>query len=45
MSLKRTQHTKQIKLNAVNYSKEYPNLTHAQATKNLGIDISTLAHH
>ena len=43
MSRKRTQHTKQFKLDAVNYRKEHPDLTQAECAKNLGIGISTLA--
>ena len=43
MSRKRTQHTKQFKLDAVNYHKEHPDLTQAECAKNLGIGISTLA--
>ena len=43
MSRKRTQHTKQFKLDAVNYRKEHPDLTQAECAENLGIGISTLA--
>ena len=43
MSRKRTQHTKQFKLDAVNYRREHPDLTQAECAKNLGIGISTLA--
>ena len=43
MSRKKTQHTKQFKLDAVNYRKEHPDLTQAEAAKNLGIGVSTLA--
>ena len=39
----RKQHTKQFKLDAINYRKEHPNLTQLQCAKNLGIGISTLA--
>ena len=39
----RKQHTKQFKLDAINYHKEHPNLTQLQCAKNLGIGISTLA--
>ena len=39
----RKQHTKQFKLDAINYRKEHPDLTQLQCTKNLGIGISTLA--
>lgn len=43
MSRKRNQHTKQFKLDAINYRKEHHDLTQAQVAKNLGIGISTLA--
>lgn len=43
MSRKCPRHTKQFKLNAVNYHKEHPDLTQTEAAKNLGIGISTLA--
>ena len=43
MSRKKTQHTKQFKLDAVNYRKEHPDLTQTEAAKNLGIGVSTLA--
>ena len=43
MSRKRTQHTKQFKLNAVNYRKEHPDLTQVECAKNLSIGVSTLA--
>ena len=43
MSRKRTQHTKQFKLDAVNYRKEHPDLTQVDCAKNLGIGVSTLA--
>ena len=43
MSRKCPQHTKQFKLDAVNYRKEYPDLTQTEVAKNLGIGISTLA--
>lgn len=39
----RKQHTKQFKLDAINYRKEHPDLTQLQCAKNLGIGISTLA--
>ena len=39
----RKQHTKQFKLDAINYSKEHPDLTQLQCARNLGIGISTLA--
>ena len=43
MSHKKTHHTKQFKLDAVNYRKEHPDLTQIECVKNLGIDVSTLA--
>lgn len=43
MSRKFTQHTKQFKLDAINYRKEHPNLSQAECAKNLGIVASTLA--
>ena len=43
MSRKKTHHTKQFKLDAVNYRKEHPDLTQAECAKNLGIGVSTLA--
>ena len=39
----RKQHTKQFKLDAINYRKEHPDFTQLQCAKNLGIGISTLA--
>ena len=39
----RKQHTKQFKLDAINYRKGHPDLTQLQCAKNLGIGISTLA--
>ena len=39
---KRKQHSKQFKLDAVNYRKEHPDLTQAECAKNLGIGVSTL---
>ena len=39
----RKQHTKQFKLDAVNYRKEHPDLTQAECARNLGIGVSTLA--
>ena len=39
----RKQHTKQFKLDAVNYRKEHPDLTQVECAKNLGIGVSTLA--
>lgn len=43
MPRKNKQHTKQFKLDAVNYRKEHPDLTQAECAKNLGISITTLA--
>ena len=43
MSCKKTQHTKQYKLDAINYRKEHPDLTQGECAKNLGIGVSTLA--
>ena len=43
MSRKKTQHTNQFKLDAVNYRKEHPDLTQVECAKNLGIGVSTLA--
>jgi len=43
MSRKKPHHTKQFKLDAVNYRKEHPDLTQVECAKNLGIGISTLA--
>ena len=43
MSRKKTHHTKQFKLDAVNYHKEHPDLTQAECARNLGIGVSTLA--
>ena len=43
MPRKNKQHTKQFKLNAVNYRKEHPDLTQVECAKNLGIGTSTLA--
>ncbi len=37
MSRKCPQHTKQFKLDAVNYRKEHPDLTQTEVAKNLGI--------
>jgi len=39
----RKQHTKQFKLDTINYPKEHPDLTQLQCAKNLGIGINTLA--
>ena len=43
MSRKRSQHTKQFKLDAINYRKEHPDLTQVECAKNLGIGVSTLS--
>ena len=43
MSCKKTQHTKQFKLDAINYLTEHPDLTQVECAKNLGIGVSTLA--
>ena len=43
MSRKKPQHTKQFKLDAINYRKEHPDLTQPEVAKNLGIGVSTLA--
>ena len=43
MSRKKPQHTKQFKLDAINYRKEHPDLTQTEVAKNLGIGVSTLA--
>lgn len=43
MPRKNKQHTKQFKLDAVNYRKEHPDLTQVECSKNLGIGTSTLA--
>ena len=36
MSRQKTHHTKQFKLDATNYRKEYPDLTQVECAKNLG---------
>ena len=43
MSGQKSHHTKQFKLDAVNYRKEHPDLTLVECAKNLGIGVSTLA--
>lgn len=43
MSRRTKQHTKQFKLDAVNYRKEHPDLTQVECDKNLRIGVSTLA--
>ena len=37
-------HTKQFKLDAINYRKEHSALTQVECAKDLGIGVSTLAH-
>lgn len=36
MSRQKTHHTKQFKLDAINYRKEHPDLTQVECAKNLG---------
>ena len=43
MSRQKTHHTKQFKLDAINYRKEHPDLTQVECAKNLGSGFSTLA--
>ena len=43
MSRQKTHHTKQFKLDAINYRKEHPDITQVECAKNLGIGVSTLA--
>ena len=43
MSSKRNHHSKQLKLDAINYRNEHPDLTQVECAKNLGIGVSTLA--
>lgn len=43
MTRQKTHHTKQFKLDAINYRKEHPDLTQVECAKNLGIGVSTLA--
>ena len=43
MSSKRNHHSKQFKLDAINYRNEHPDLTQVECAKNLGIAVSTLA--
>ena len=43
MPRRNKQHTKQFKLDVVNYRKEHPDLTQFECAKNLGIGTSTLA--
>ena len=44
MSSKRNHHSKQFKLDAINYRNEHPDLTQVECAKNLGIGVSTLAN-
>jgi transposase len=43
MSRQKIHHTKQFKLDAINYRKEHPDLTQSECAKNLGIGLSTLS--
>ena len=43
MPSKRNHHSKQFKLDAINYRNEHPDLTQVECAKNLGIGVSTLA--
>lgn len=43
MSRQKTHHTKQFKLDAINYRKEHPDFTQVECAKKLGIGVSTLA--
>ena len=43
MSSKRNHHSKQFKLDTINYRNEHPDLTQVECAKNLGIGVSTLA--
>ena len=43
MSRQKTHHTKQFKLDAINYRKQHPDLTQVECAKNLGISVSPLA--
>lgn len=43
MSRKKPHHTKQFKLDSINYRKAHPDLTQVECAKNLGIGVSTLA--
>ena len=42
MSRQKTHHTKQFKLDAINYRKEHPDLTQVECAKNLGVSVSVL---
>ena len=39
MSRQKAHHTKQFKLDAINYRKEHPDLTQVECAKNLGIGV------
>lgn len=43
MSRQKNHHTKQFKLDAINYHKEHPELTQVECAKNPSIGVSTLA--
>ena len=43
MSRQTAHHTKQFKLDAINYRREHPDLTQAECARNLGIGLSTLS--
>lgn len=43
MSRRSPKHSRQFKLDAVNYRKEHPDLTQVECARNLGIGVSTLA--
>ena len=43
MSRQTAHHTKQFKLDAINYRKEHPDLTQVECARNLVIGVSTLA--
>ena len=43
MPRKQKHHTKQFKLDAVNYRKGHPDLTQVECAKNLGISVTTLS--
>ena len=43
MSRQKAHHTKQFKLDAINYRKEHPDLTQVECASNLGICVNTLA--
>ena len=41
---RKKQHSKQFKLDAIQYRKEHPDLSQVECAKNLGIGTSTLSH-